>query len=155
MCLTVRNAPGPDRSDFGPSRSGVGRRTHEPLSIVAIDVTGDGRLDLVVGERDETGAPSSELLTNRGDGTFTLSASYGASGNYVGNMVSAHFQRRRVDRPRDGVRRRDRDRPRYPIWPGSRRLQRRRQGRNVATTTILNPDAANEANVLEVFNGDG
>jgi hypothetical protein len=62
----------------------------EPLSIVAVDLTGDGHLDLIVGERSASGA-TSELLANTGNGTFVLSASYGASGNNVSNMVAADF----------------------------------------------------------------
>jgi hypothetical protein len=62
----------------------------EPLSIVAVDLTGNGHLDLVVGERSASGA-TSELLANTGNGNFALSKSYGASNNNVGNVVAADF----------------------------------------------------------------
>jgi hypothetical protein len=64
---------------------------NEPLSILAVDRTCSGHLDLVVGERTGMGAPTSELFANAGDGTFVASSSYGASGNYAGNMVAADF----------------------------------------------------------------
>jgi FG-GAP-like repeat/FG-GAP repeat len=64
----------------------------DPLSIMTIDLTGDGYLDLVADERDDTtGAPTSELLANKGDGTFTLSGSYAAIANDVRNLVAADF----------------------------------------------------------------
>jgi hypothetical protein len=62
--------------------------THEPVSIVAVDRTGNGHLDLVVGERGDNKVMS-EFLANAGNGTFVLSASYGVSSNNVGSLVAA------------------------------------------------------------------
>jgi hypothetical protein len=64
--------------------------TNEPRSTVAIDRTGNGHLDLLVGEVGSVG-PKSELLANVGNGRFVLSASYGASDNNIGNLVAADF----------------------------------------------------------------
>ena len=63
---------------------------NEPLSILAVDRTHDGHLDLVVGE-ESSGNASSELFINAGNGTFTASSTYGASGNNVMTMVVADF----------------------------------------------------------------
>jgi hypothetical protein len=62
--------------------------TNEPWSIVALDRTGNGRLDLIVTERGPNGR-TSELLANAGNGTFVLSAWYGSSSNNVGSLVAA------------------------------------------------------------------
>jgi len=62
---------------------------NEPLSVIAIDPTRSGHLDLVVGGRSASG-PTSELFVNDGHGAFTASP-YGASGNNVANMVAADF----------------------------------------------------------------
>jgi hypothetical protein len=61
----------------------------EPDSVIAIDRTHGGHLDLVVGERWGAGTPS-ELFVNDGHGAFTASPN-GASGNNVGNMVAFDF----------------------------------------------------------------
>jgi hypothetical protein len=63
---------------------------NEPFTLVAVDVTGGGRSDLIVGERSSSG-PTSEHMINHGDGTFVLSALYGASGNNARNMMAADF----------------------------------------------------------------
>jgi hypothetical protein len=64
---------------------------NSPMSIVAVDGTSAGHLDLVVGEQQDVGGSTSEFFANAGDGTFTRTASYGAHSNNVGNMVSADF----------------------------------------------------------------
>ena len=64
---------------------------NEPLSVLAIDRTCSGHLDLVVGERTSAGWPTSEFFTNQGHGTFAASSSYGASGNRVAAMAAADF----------------------------------------------------------------
>jgi hypothetical protein len=64
--------------------------THEPMSILAVDRTGNGHLDLVVSERGDNKA-TSEFLANAGNGTFALSASYGVSSNNLGSLVAADF----------------------------------------------------------------
>ncbi|HTA91843.1 MAG TPA: VCBS repeat-containing protein [Polyangiaceae bacterium] len=86
---------GPDaqarRCTFKGFASAVSYATaKEPLSIVAVDLTGTGHLDLIAGEVEANGF-SSELLVNAGDGTFALTGSYGASANNVNNLVAADF----------------------------------------------------------------
>jgi hypothetical protein len=73
---------------FAPAASYV--TANEPLSLVAIDRTCTGHLDLVVGERTSAGW-TTELFANHGDGAFEASSPYGASGNDARNMVAADF----------------------------------------------------------------
>lgn len=63
---------------------------NEPFTLVAVDVTGGGRSDLIVGERS-SGGTTSEHMINDGKGAFVLSALSGASGNNARNMVAADF----------------------------------------------------------------
>jgi hypothetical protein len=68
----------------------VYQTAYEPLSIIAVDRTHRGRLDLLVGERNNWAQPS-EFLINSGKGAFFLASSSGAPDNNVANMVSADF----------------------------------------------------------------
>jgi hypothetical protein len=67
----------------------------DPEWMIAIDRTGNGHLDLLVGDRAflaDGGEPvASALLVNAGDGTFASNGAYGATGNVVRNMVAADF----------------------------------------------------------------
>jgi FG-GAP-like repeat len=62
----------------------------EPLGLVLVDRSHTGHADLIVRERGND-RYSSELMANAGNGTFSLSAGYGASDNEASNVVPADF----------------------------------------------------------------
>ena len=64
--------------------------SNSPRALVTTDLTGDGRLDLVIVE-SHNNVPSLELLTNTGNGAFSLSALPVAIKPNSGTLVAADF----------------------------------------------------------------
>jgi VCBS repeat protein/Big-like domain-containing protein len=68
-------------------------RASYPLSVIAVDLNGDGKPDLAVANCTSTGSGIVTVMLNKGDGTFPTQVTYPTGGNLASSVVAADMNR--------------------------------------------------------------